>query len=214
MQEYTSMSKKAFWCFRLNTNTTKTLSGLNIKISTYLYERWVSTPYVRQLKKWSSDTSPYFIHSDRADYPENMKELPYVQWLKVWKVKRLGFACIGARWFVWSTKGVGLYAQRLKWWKRSIRSYTSKNALYEQNVLSSHGLHRSTFGDERLNYRVRNGIGWSLSLWFRSYKAFSLYEPNIWSYQVTNFAHPEGYIALWVKITNRKEIIKIKSSTN
>ena len=28
------------------------------------------------------------------------------------------------------------------------------------------------------------------------------------------FAHPEGYIALWVKITNRKEIIKIKSSTN
>ena len=123
-------------------------------------------------------------------------------------------ACIGERWFVWSTKGVGLYAQRLKWWKRSIRSYTSKNALYEQNVLSSHGLHRSTFGDERLNYRVRNGIGWSLSLWFRSYKAFSLYEPNIWSYQVTNFAHPEGYIALWVKITNRKEIIKIKSSTN
>lgn len=35
----------------------------------------------------------------------------------------------------------------------------NKNALYEQNVLSSHGLHRSTFGDERLNYRVRNGIG-------------------------------------------------------
>ena len=28
------------------------------------------------------------------------------------------------------------------------------------------------------------------------------------------FTHPEGYIALWVKITNRKEIIKIKSSTN
>lgn len=158
MQEYTSMSKKAFWCFRLNTNTTKTLSGLNIKISTYLYERWVSTPYVRQLKKWSSDTNPYFIHSDRADYPENMKELPYVQWLKVWKVRCL------SEWI--------------------------KNALYEQNVLSSHGLHRSTFGDERLNYRVRNGIGWSLSLWFRSYKAFSLYEPNIWSYQVTNFCAP------------------------
>ena len=53
-----------------------------------------------------------------------------------------------------------------------------QNALYEQNVLSSHGLHRSTFGDERLNYRVRNGIGWSLSLWFRSYKAF-LYEPDM-----------------------------------
>ena len=123
-----------------------------------------------------------FIHSDRADCLENMKELPYMQWLKVWKVRCL------SEWI--------------------------KNALYEQNVLSSHGLHRSTFGDERLNYRVRNGIGWSLSLWFRSYKAFSLYEPNIWSYQVTNFAHPEGYIALWVKITNRKEIIKIKSSTN
>ena len=25
------------------------------------------------------DTNPYFIHSDRADYPENIKELPYVQ---------------------------------------------------------------------------------------------------------------------------------------
>ena len=158
MQEYTSMSKKAFWCFRLNTNTTKTLSGLNIKISTYLYARWVSTTYVRQLKKRRGDSNPYFIHSDRADYPENMKELPYVQWLKVWKVRCL------SEWI--------------------------KNALYEQNVLSSHGLHRSTFGDERLNYRVRNGIGWSLSLWFRSYKAFSLYEPNIWSYQVTNFYAP------------------------
>ena len=99
-----------------------------------------------------------FIHSDRADCLENMKELPYVQWLKVWKVRCLS-----------------------EW---------TKNALYEQNVLSSHGLHRSTFGDERLNYRVRNGIGWSLSLWFRSYKAFSLYEPNIWSYQVTSFYAP------------------------
>ena len=158
MQEYTSMSKKAFWCFRLNTNTTKTLSGLNIKISTYLYERWVSTTYVRQLKKRRGDSNPYFIHSDRTDCLENMKELPYVQWLKVWKVRCL------SEWI--------------------------KNALYEQNVLSSHGLHRSTFGDERLNYRVRNGIGWSLSLWFRSYKAFSLYEPNIWSYQVTNFCAP------------------------
>ena len=27
----------------------------------------------------------------------------------------LSFACIGERWFVWSTKGVGLHAQRLKW---------------------------------------------------------------------------------------------------
>ena len=33
------------------------------------------------------------------------------------------------------------------------------NALHERNVLSSHGLHRSTFGDGRLNYRVRDGIG-------------------------------------------------------
>ena len=104
------------------------------------------------------DSNPYFIHSDRADCLENMKELPYVQWLKVWKVRCL------SEWI--------------------------KNALYEQNVLSSHGLHRSTFGDERLNYRVRNGIGWSLSLWFRSYKAFSLYEPNIWSYQVTSSCAP------------------------
>ena len=35
----------------------------------------------------------------------------------------------------------------------------SVNALHEQNALSSHGLHRSTFGEEGLNYRVRNGIG-------------------------------------------------------
>jgi len=28
------------------------------------------------------DSNPYFIHSDRADCLENMKELPYVQWLK------------------------------------------------------------------------------------------------------------------------------------
>ena len=34
-----------------------------------------------------------------------------------------------------------------------------KTALHEQNALSSHGLHRSTFGEEGLNYRVRNGIG-------------------------------------------------------
>ena len=36
-------------------------------------------------------------------------------------------------------------------------------ALHEQNALSSHGLHRSTFGEEGLNYRVRNGIGCTLS---------------------------------------------------
>ena len=39
----------------------------------------------------------------------------------------------------------------------------SVNALHEQNALSSHGLHRSTFGEEGLNYRVRNGIGCTLS---------------------------------------------------
>jgi hypothetical protein len=33
------------------------------------------------------------------------------------------------------------------------------NALYEHDALSSHGLHRSTFGEEGLNFRVRNGIG-------------------------------------------------------
>ena len=82
------------------------------------------------------------------------------------------------------------YVWKTKVWKVRCLSEWIKNALYEQNVLSSHGLHRSTFGDERLNYRVRNGIGWSLSLWFRSYKAFSLYEPNIWSYQVTSFYAP------------------------
>ena len=37
-----------------------------------------------------------------------------------------------------------------------------KNTLYVRNVLSSHGLHRSTFGDTELNYRVRNGIGCTL----------------------------------------------------
>ena len=31
-----------------------------------------------------------------------------------------------------------------------------------RNVLVSHGLHHSTFGDAELNYRVRNGIGWAL----------------------------------------------------
>ena len=28
------------------------------------------------------------------------------------------------------------------------------------SVLFSHGLHRSTFGDGALNFRVRNGTGW------------------------------------------------------
>ena len=33
------------------------------------------------------------------------------------------------------------------------------NALHERNGLSSHGLHRSTFGDGELNCRVRHGTG-------------------------------------------------------
>ena len=57
--------------------------------------------------------------------------------------------------------------------KPQIKAVFSVNALHEQNALSSHGLHRSTFGEEGLNYRVRNGIGWSPSLWFRSCKAFA-----------------------------------------
>ena len=57
--------------------------------------------------------------------------------------------------------------------KTQIKAVFSVNALHEQNALSSHGLHRSTFGEEGLNYRVRNGIGWSPSLWFRSCKAFA-----------------------------------------
>ena len=89
------------------------------------------------------------------------------------------------RWYL-----IPIQQPRSIWVTTPITMTFKQNALYEQNVLSSHGLHRSTFGDERLNYRVRNGIGWSLSLWFRSYKAFSLYEPNIWSYQVTNFCAP------------------------
>ena len=66
----------------------------------------------------------------------------------------------------------------------------NKNILYEHDVLSSHGLHHSTFGDERLNYRVRNGIGWSLSLWSRSYRIFCMR-----IYSIIKIAHPEGYIA-------------------
>ncbi len=38
-------------------------------------------------------------------------------------------------------------------------SMCKENALCEHDALSSHGLHRSTFGEERLNYRVRNGVG-------------------------------------------------------
>ena len=43
--------------------------------------------------------------------------------------------------------------------KTAVKAVFSVNALHEQNALSSHGLHRSTFGEEGLNYRVRNGIG-------------------------------------------------------
>ena len=63
-------------------------------------------------------------------------------------------------------------------------SRIKKNILYEHDVLSSHGLHRSTFGDGKLNYRVRNGIGWSLPPSSRSYKMF---------YMISSYL--EGYIA-------------------
>lgn len=39
------------------------------------------------------------------------------------------------------------------------RGLERRNALHERNFLSSHGLHRSTFGDGELNCRVRHGIG-------------------------------------------------------
>ena len=39
------------------------------------------------------------------------------------------------------------------------RPLGSGNALHERNGLSSHGLHRSTFGDGELNCRVRHGTG-------------------------------------------------------
>ena len=39
------------------------------------------------------------------------------------------------------------------------RPLESGNALHERNGLSSHGLHRSTFGDGELNCRVRHGTG-------------------------------------------------------
>ena len=39
------------------------------------------------------------------------------------------------------------------------RALENGNALHERNGLSSHGLHRSTFGDGELNCRVRHGTG-------------------------------------------------------
>ena len=43
--------------------------------------------------------------------------------------------------------------------KRALKTLESGNALHERNGLSSHGLHRSTFGDGELNCRVRHGTG-------------------------------------------------------
>ena len=43
--------------------------------------------------------------------------------------------------------------------KRALKALGSGNALHERNGLSSHGLHRSTFGDGELNCRVRHGTG-------------------------------------------------------
>ena len=43
--------------------------------------------------------------------------------------------------------------------ERALGPYENGNALHERNGLSSHGLHRSTFGDGELNCRVRHGTG-------------------------------------------------------
>ena len=43
--------------------------------------------------------------------------------------------------------------------KGPLGPYENGNALHERNGLSSHGLHRSTFGDGELNCRVRHGTG-------------------------------------------------------
>ena len=43
--------------------------------------------------------------------------------------------------------------------KKALKALESGNALHERNGLSSHGLHRSTFGDGELNCRVRHGTG-------------------------------------------------------
>ena len=43
--------------------------------------------------------------------------------------------------------------------ERALKALESGNALHERNGLSSHGLHRSTFGDGELNCRVRHGTG-------------------------------------------------------
>lgn len=55
----------------------------------------------------------------------------------------------------WEARTEGRFAPNL----RLKGDFEKRNALHEQNALSSHGLHRSTFGEEGLNYRVRNGIG-------------------------------------------------------
>ena len=53
--------------------------------------------------------------------------------------------------------GQGAHAPRKA--KRALKALESGNALHERNGLSSHGLHRSTFGDGELNCRVRHGTG-------------------------------------------------------
>ena len=52
--------------------------------------------------------------------------------------------------------GEGAHAPKQK---RALKALGSGNALHERNGLSSHGLHRSTFGDGELNCRVRHGTG-------------------------------------------------------
>ena len=55
-------------------------------------------------------------------------------------------------------QGPGAFRRRKKEKPRE-GAFGCRNALHEQNGLSSHGLHRSTFGDGELNCRVRYGIG-------------------------------------------------------
>ena len=55
-------------------------------------------------------------------------------------------------------QGPGAFRRRKKE-KPLEGAFGCRNALHEQNGLSSHGLHRSTFGDGELNCRVRYGIG-------------------------------------------------------
>ena len=165
------------------------------------------------------------------------------------KTRRLRCACIGARWFVWSTKEAGLYAQRLKFYtdkKLEILdfclSYTFWIRPNDEWVRLMCDKRRSKGEDigirqakmpcmSRTSYPPTDytavlsamrglttefGMGsGDPSLYGSAHTRHSPYMNLIYEViRLRILAHPEGYIALWVKITNRKEIIKIKSSTN